>query len=85
MDCSLLGIAKRQRDINLGEGDFSLLKMRKENFTDSSTQSHKLYKEPKCPSSSCNKTLFISSAGRSRLALRASIYLHRLQVSAGSQ
>lgn len=61
MDHSLLGIAKKQRDINLEEGDFFLLKMRKENFVDSSAQSQKLYKEPQSPGSSCNKPLFIGS------------------------
>lgn len=61
MDRSLLGIAKKQRDINLKEGDFFLLKMRKENFVDSSTQSQKLYKEPQSPGFSCNKPLFIGS------------------------
>ena len=61
MDRSLLGIAKQQRDINLEEGDFFLLKMRKENFVDSSTRSQKLYKELKSPGSSCNKPLFIGS------------------------
>lgn len=74
MDHSLLGIAKKQRDINLEDGDFSLLKTRKENFMDSSTQIQKLYKEPKSPGSSCNKPLFISSLylhtiSRFRLAL----------------